>query len=549
MAWRRFSRPCTDDDPKHESGSVLPVFALVLTALMGCAGLCVDLGHWYLQTSRMQRAADAAALTGSVYLPGNLPNAQSAARSSLTQNSESGSTSVITQDSENPYLLRVQLRKTVRNYFVSFFGMDTTTFTRRASGEYRPYIPMGSPSNVLGIEPDPTDIWEATGQTNAYWLNISGGSTPKSNGDRWNGGNCPGTWVDLCNTTLPSPVGNDDYIGTQSYVVHIPPGINGNFKLQAFDPGLNDTGDFCTNNFNNLSPADAANPRYQPGVANSYCTGDEYAPGPGAEASTTFEMWTPEENIGASRLITSTNCGAKTYPGYSGSIGNQLNSDPNFRASFRKWVDICSLYIGSSYPPGDYILKVKTPTDKWAMNRYGLRAAFMSSATAIDQTKTSQISLYSKGQLVIYALRQSANVDFYLARVRSSAAGHNLDLTFFDIGDASKPVDLTVLPPTDATNNGNPISTFANCTYTRPGNQSTFYPTSNCGLYGMNSGTHNGKLVKVKIPVPPGYACNDADPRACWTRIRLSYADGQVNDTTSWQVRLAGQPVRLVPNQ
>ncbi len=529
----------------REDGSVLPFFALVLTVMMGAAGLCLDLGNWYLQTSRMQRAADAAALTGSVYLPGNVDAARTAAKGSLTQNQENPSTAVINQSTANPYTLDVTVQRTVKNYFMSFFGLTSTSFSRAASGEYRPFIPMGSPSNVLGIEPDPTDLWESSGKTNAYWLNISGGATPKGNGDRWDGGVCA-SGVDLCSTSTPAPLGNSDYIGTQTFVIHIPTGITGNFKLQAFDPGLNDTGDYCDTNFNNFTPADAADPRYQSGIANQYCTGDEFAGSAGQEASTTYELWTPEETFGSSHSIGTTTCSSKTYPGYSGSLGTQLQN-PTFRASFRKWVDICSIYIGGTFAPGDYLLKVKTPTNKWSMNRYGLRAGFMTSATEVDKAKTSQVSLYAKGQLVIYALRQSSNVDFYLARLRTSASGHDLELNLFDIGDASQPVGLTVLPPSDARVNGNSISSFANCEYTRPGNTSLYFSTTNCGISGMTSSTHNGKLVKVKIPIPPGYSCNDNDPNACWTRIRLSYASGQVNDTTSWQVRLAGQPVRLVP--
>src|SRR5688572_30077985 len=46
----------------NERGFVLLWAALMLTVLMGMAGLAVDVGNWYLKIQRAQRAADSAAL-------------------------------------------------------------------------------------------------------------------------------------------------------------------------------------------------------------------------------------------------------------------------------------------------------------------------------------------------------------------------------------------------------------------------------------------------------------------------------------------------------
>ena len=59
--------------PEKDGGFVLVFFALAIIALMGIAALVVDVGYWYLRGDQIQRAADAAALAGVVYMPGNAP--------------------------------------------------------------------------------------------------------------------------------------------------------------------------------------------------------------------------------------------------------------------------------------------------------------------------------------------------------------------------------------------------------------------------------------------------------------------------------------------
>src|SRR5256885_728622 len=64
---------------KEERGQTLVVVALVITMLFGFAGLALDVAWYGLNLVRMQRAADAAALAGVVYLPGNPSGAFTAA--------------------------------------------------------------------------------------------------------------------------------------------------------------------------------------------------------------------------------------------------------------------------------------------------------------------------------------------------------------------------------------------------------------------------------------------------------------------------------------
>src|SRR5450755_3971057 len=71
---------------RDESGIALIWMSLFLMVLIGFAALAVDIGHGYLVAQRAQNAADAAALAGTIYLPGDLPTAQSAAATVASQN-------------------------------------------------------------------------------------------------------------------------------------------------------------------------------------------------------------------------------------------------------------------------------------------------------------------------------------------------------------------------------------------------------------------------------------------------------------------------------
>ena len=56
---------------RDEAGLALVWFIMVLMVLLGFAALAVDIGHGYLVAQKAQNAADAAALAGTVYLPGD----------------------------------------------------------------------------------------------------------------------------------------------------------------------------------------------------------------------------------------------------------------------------------------------------------------------------------------------------------------------------------------------------------------------------------------------------------------------------------------------
>src|SRR5438067_2414548 len=71
---------------RPEAGVVIIWFLLGLTAFLGICGFAVDIGNWFYQAERLQKAADTAALAGVVSLPGDPNTATATVRATTAQN-------------------------------------------------------------------------------------------------------------------------------------------------------------------------------------------------------------------------------------------------------------------------------------------------------------------------------------------------------------------------------------------------------------------------------------------------------------------------------
>src|SRR5438067_5203821 len=70
----------------EQRGQVLVIVAVMIVVLLGFTGLVSDVAWYEVNLMRIQRAADAAALAGVVYLPGNVAGAQTAAQQEAAKN-------------------------------------------------------------------------------------------------------------------------------------------------------------------------------------------------------------------------------------------------------------------------------------------------------------------------------------------------------------------------------------------------------------------------------------------------------------------------------
>ena len=113
-------------------GQALVIVAFGIIALLGAAGLAVDVGSWYLTGQKLQNAADAAALAGATALPTSTSSAAATAVSVAAKNGITITTSDVSFSQSN-YVITVAVPGTAPTYFTRVFGMNGVPETRTAS--------------------------------------------------------------------------------------------------------------------------------------------------------------------------------------------------------------------------------------------------------------------------------------------------------------------------------------------------------------------------------------------------------------------------------
>jgi Flp pilus assembly protein TadG len=570
-----------------ESGIALVWMSIFLMVLIGFAALAVDIGHGYEVAQRAQNAADAAALAGTIYLPGDLTTAQNTADAVAAANgfdpNSNPDVQVSAVQARSVSQLQVTVSEDVKTWFAKAIGFPTMHVSRKAVADYRPPVEMGSPSNQYGNDPDSSGTFGTPTYPN-FWANVAGPASPKSNGDAYQGGVCGN--ADSC-TSAPADT-TCGYAGTNSdydcegyyYTVHVPSG-GASVKLQAFDAGFVAVGDNCGANGDgsNLVGADAltaaqvegwpagvadnAAARYAPvGNPNNpndpgqrYCTGDHSFDGDASLITTTYTVLGPASIPGDPNSAPATPICTKSYPGFTGDLAAQLTTGapmpvtvngvdtPEYLGRyFRQWDDLCPTSITTA--TGDYFIQIRTNLDTHGQpiqagdghNRFALRVA-----------GGSNIGIYGNGKMGIYAnVGGGTLTQFYLARLLPGDAGHTLTLALFDIGDGAQggnPGELTIVPPPDS--NLSPTD-LSQCTM-QLGTGAAYQPVNGtgCQITGVTTDGYGGKWLTIQVPIPGNYTCTVSNANNCWFRIDYQFS-GYLDDTTSWTASLGGDPVRIV---
>jgi hypothetical protein len=575
-----------------ERGFYMVWFAITFVALMGFAALALEYNRWNGIAAKAQKAADAAALAGAVFLPQNLNNkAFTTAQSTASENGfTNGSNGVVVTTAIGALAnqLVVTVKITTHNPFAQVVGYNNETIVRTAVGEYQLPQNLGSPQNTYGNDP------ESAQSQPQFWGNIFGPSSVKSKGDAIQSAG-PHAASGLCDSdNCPGGVNADYSAKGYFYGIDVPAGTTGPLNIQVFDPAFVHVGDNCASTdgnaanslnaaaaltaaqipgYSTISPTIPPSTRYASSGSSAYCTGDMYY-GDGSNTANPSTVWTvrspddstydptnnpavcqsefpgvypetsnnqPNGTISSSNLATLLESSAN-YPGTSPAMP--------FNQFFRQWVTICSIPNPTA---GTYYLQVETATNidgtaapnGGGANRYALKVGVGS-----NYSSSNGIRLYAWQTMGIYANATGADTRFYLTRVPSSEAGHILVVEFFDVGDASQNGTISVLPPPDSNVAG---GKFSSCTYTAPPGNSTGPPwgtltatSSGCAIAVSNAG-FNAQWVTAEVPIPANYTCTDGSPTGCWTRLEYSYGTGTtVNDTTTWQAYILGDPVRLV---
>ncbi|MDO8616502.1 MAG: pilus assembly protein TadG-related protein [Dehalococcoidia bacterium] len=134
-------------EPQRETGQTLIMFALALIALIGFMAMVTDVGLAMQERRNAQNAADAAALAGVRFLPGDTAAANAAARDWAAKNGIAPS-EVVAVDFENSNtLIRVRLEREVPAVFARVLGF--LSFDVGASAAAR----TGSAVGMSGLVP------------------------------------------------------------------------------------------------------------------------------------------------------------------------------------------------------------------------------------------------------------------------------------------------------------------------------------------------------------------------------------------------------------
>lgn len=535
MAHRRRTRSGRPATPrrrlKGEEGYVLVLTALLLLPLLAVTGLAVDLGAWYARAAAIQRAADAAALAGVVYLPdvgAATTRAQEiAAANGFTDGASNGEISVdVTQISGDDAKLQVTITDAKADQFFSTVFTRNVDISRSSTAEYIRPVPMGSPKNFLGTG----SLLTGANREN-FWLAMSGGCSSKEQGDliatktdaNYSSSANPPSNSNWASCTGGNTVTNTNYSADgYFYAVEFPRAITGNVAIEIYDP--------------------------------AYCNGS--VPGDDSGRSTFTTTFTMRSNnsfnpraasVLQSTAYTASNCGATQD----------------------RWN---TLYTITNPTASTYFIQVQTPagTDQSEMgsNGFALRARVGSTFTPCSSVSSDTGYLancpkvYGVDDMGVYANLEGTTPSFFLAEIGPEHNNKTMQISLWDPGEGARQIE--VLNPL-----GNPVSftwnvlcqngTAPPCSNeTAPsggygpsttsmlslgaGNTNYAQP----GPYRLSTSKYSDRRLVLSVQLPTDI--NAAYGGLKWWRIRYTIDTSSSTDRTTWSVSVKGDPVRLVPN-
>ena len=516
---------------------------------------------------------------------------------------------VTVEQGVRPTQLSVTIVSVIDNTFGAAIGVPHAVISRTGVADYQGPAPMGSPCNTFGNEPDAGAGSSSarpigTAQSNPalancprkpqLWATVEAPGTDKIWGDRYQTLGCgAASGIDGCTGNS-----NDEYdpFG-YAFVVRVSQSMvnaGSPVQLQLYDPmfvytqmtcaGLPVSTTWTTSGNANpyVTNADARNRYSKDGSTSAdFCNGDFFPTSTVAPMTTSFVLrqQTDSQNYRTAPVQNDT-AGApciKQYgasvPSSSTAITNLLRQgtttyDDQVASSFHNWTTLCSFRPASA---GDYYLQVRTNVSLGGSGTGLIRSGNAAAAAATGNTTSgtginsfamravtasgleSQVAVSGYNHMPIFVNAPGASAPFNLIRVLPGAAGKKISFSYFDAGDAASDGSVKVSAPTDATGSitSNPFP--GGCTAyggSAGGSQSSQTTLTSCTapFVQASSGVskNNGKTETITIPIPTDYSCNYASQAGCWYRVTLAYGVSTVNDITTWDATVIGDPVRLV---
>lgn len=556
-----------------DGGYALALSALVLIPLLLIAGLAVDLGSWHASGTRIQRAADAAALAGVTFLPKGEAVATERARDVAASNGFVHGANGITVDvaQVSAEQLRVTIRDgSVARYLTGIMSNDPVEIERSSTAEYIMPVPLGSPRNFLGTH-------RLLGDANAenFWLGISGYCSSKEQGDRitafsdanWNKFHYQHTTANPVEFQGCDPSGaaipNAEYRPEgYFYAVHVPEGA-GSVDIQAYDLP------FCSATPDPAVPQDAR-PGDIAGFGGGPFTLDWKVRGGGLNPRDA-----PVLPGGEGSLV-----GQTTNTGVCADDGTVNSTTRECASKSTTWA-LCWQTL-HTVGPGLYFVQLTpaVPADKntyQGSNHFALRAKHTSTFSPCSAQADPETcpNVYGLEHLGVYAGRSQAGpAEFYLAEIGQQHGGKTMEVTLWDPGEGAETIQI--LDPT-----GQPIgfnwrilcqdgTARPSCPEWAPKGGWSGVATAAGGLdvsgrqfqgpstppdwdyqqagpNRLSDYKYNGRHIRIEIPLPADL--DAAYSGQTWWRVRYTTNETTATDRTTWSVIVRGDPVRLVPNR
>jgi hypothetical protein len=555
----------------RQNGQILVIFAGAIVTLLGIVAVVVDVSWYWANSLKVQRTADAAALAGAIYLPGNTTNAYLYARTEATKNgytTGSGVTVTPLQDTVNggtdPRQLDVTVSAPVQTFFMRIFGLNQIQATRTAKAIYVQPVPMGSPQAFYGVGCFDFSATHATCSTVGNSNGASG--IPSSTGGTVFTGtqlNSQGFFGAVqtrggnqSNGDAISPANNNTSCGSSC-------GANANYDPNGYSYNVDFTA--AGGSIYVFDPAFCAMGSNSNGAGNQG-TGDHWLNGTNP-VSTYYNVYntngtafsTADDTLVASSgtLFESQSQSDQTNGGPTGSgISNCAAS-----STHDKWwlVGQGNGATASSLSAGTYRLQISTTNPTNSSINASTDAENMFSIMA---TGGGTADVHGSGRMAAYNNLALGTQKFYLAQIDQTAAGKTLEIDLFDPGDVSGGAWLRVLDPDGGVYNpatfswsadanassGHTSGSSTTCIQTNGGSTTGLTPPSGCPNTTSGGSFFQNSWIKILVPLPTSYGSGGLTPsgesQAGWWKIE--YTVGLGSDLTTWEVNVLGNPVHLV---
>ena len=498
----------------------MPMTALLLIPLMIFAALAVDVGAWYVEADQAQRAADAGALAGVVWMP-DLTRATQAAKDTTARNGfvdQPGCDATAEACSPTAYpqvvvtragsqQLRVDVLTAGDVYFGSVVRQQPLKLWRNAVAEYVLPVPLGNPTSTLGMGTDTA----AGGYVSNFWLRAMTECEARSTGDFIGaGGACP---------TNTNPNHRDE---GHTFVVDVP--LDASYDIQA----------------------------------RTTCA--EFG-GDQANASMRFRLFdtddTPlddNDNVLVPPLteVTVTRPSTAVCP-VNGS-GWSRTGDP------APWVT-----VGTVSTAGRYVLQAKNPMyNANIRSLYSLRVVPHGQSvtcTRVGPTGTSGCpNIFAKDYLTAYTHGQMfpngsiGTAQLYLAEIAAEHAGKIMQVELFDPADGIDNVKIVDPKGAYVDFSWHTIDCLTYgylCARGDLGTPAALIHQTCSGVPCLKQDTgisFQDRTIRFNIPLAADYACQTTagEPENCWWKVEYEDTDANANETTTWGVTLVGDPVHLI---